>query len=177
MDRCRGNQGWTTACSGMPESDGKDQEEDSPKQACSLVLVRSPLLTSHRWRKLVSTGCLVCRCHEDFLWCYVCFVLLRFRLYAFVEAAALRSIVLRYAGVPMTTRVSFFYFVFVYLEMSLFPGIFLYHFRFLFVWIVRSTFFPSGWCFFYLVTTGWIFDISFLCENQSINQSIYVQVT
>ena len=53
-----------------------------------------------------------------------CFV---FRLYAFVEAAALRSIVLRYAGVPIATRVSFFNcfrFIFVYLEMSLFPGIF-----------------------------------------------------
>ena len=49
-------------------------------------------------------------------------------------------------------------------------------FRFLFVWsilllIVRRTFFPSGWCFFYLVTTGWIFDITLLCEN-SFNQSI-----
>ena len=37
------------------------------------------------------------------------------------------------------------------------------------MWKVRRTFFPSGWCFFYLVTTGWIFDIGF-CEN-SINQS------
>ena len=35
----------------------------------------------------------------------VCFV---FHLYAFVEAAALRSIVLRYAGVPIATRLSFF---------------------------------------------------------------------
>ena len=26
MDRCRENQGWTAACSGMPERDGKDQE-------------------------------------------------------------------------------------------------------------------------------------------------------
>ena len=33
-DRCRENQGWTTACSSMPERDGKDQGEDSPKQAC-----------------------------------------------------------------------------------------------------------------------------------------------
>ena len=51
-----------------------------------------------------------------------CFV---FRLYAFVEAAALRSIVLRYAGVPIATRVSFIFFLlfFVYLEMSLFPSI------------------------------------------------------
>ena len=35
MDRCRGNQGWTTASSGMPERDGKNQEEDSPKHAGS----------------------------------------------------------------------------------------------------------------------------------------------
>ena len=75
---------------------------------------------------LVPSGRLVCRCHGVFLWCFVCFVLLRFRLYAFVEAAPLRSIVLRYA----------FFFLFVYLEMSLFPSFFLYHFRFLFVWRV-----------------------------------------
>ena len=35
MDRCRGSQGWTTACSSIPERDGKDQGEDSPKQAGS----------------------------------------------------------------------------------------------------------------------------------------------
>ena len=75
-------------------------------QASGLVLVRSPLLTDHKWRNLVSSGRLVCRCHDVFLWCYLCFVLLRFRLYAFVEAAALRSIVLRYAGAPIATRVS-----------------------------------------------------------------------
>ena len=40
-------------------------------------------------------------------------VLLRFRLYAFVEAAALRSIVLRYAGAPIATRVSFLFFLFL----------------------------------------------------------------
>ena len=45
-----------------------------------------------------------------------------------------------------------------------------YFFRFFFVWRVCRTFFSSGWCFFYLVTTGWIFYIS-LCEN-SVNQSI-----
>ena len=40
MDRCRKNQGWTTACSGMPECDGKDQGEDSPKQAGSCWFAR-----------------------------------------------------------------------------------------------------------------------------------------
>ena len=52
--------------------------------------------------------------------------------------------------------------------MSFFPSIF----SALFVWRVRRTFFPSGWCFFYLVTTGWVFDIS-LCEN-SINQKLSI---
>ena len=33
MDRCRESQGWTTACSSMPERNGKDQGEDSPQQA------------------------------------------------------------------------------------------------------------------------------------------------
>ena len=37
------------------------------------------------------------------------FVLLRFRLNAFVEAAALRSTVLRYAGAPIATRVFFLF--------------------------------------------------------------------
>ena len=40
MDRCRGNQGWTTACNGMPERNGKDQGEDSPKQAGSCWFAR-----------------------------------------------------------------------------------------------------------------------------------------
>ena len=48
--------------------------------------------------------------------------MLRFHLYAFVEAAVLRSINLRYGGVPIATRVSFFPFVF--LEMSFFPSVF-----------------------------------------------------
>ena len=83
------------------------------------MLVCSPLLTSHKWRELVPSGRLVCRCHDVFLWCYVCFVLLRFRLHAFVEAAALRSIVFRYTGAPIATRVCFYFF-----GESLFPSIF-----------------------------------------------------
>ena len=114
------------------------------------MLVRSPLLTSHKWRELVSSGRLVCRCHDVFLWCYLCFVLLRFRLYAFVEAAALRSIVLRYAGAPIATRVSFF------LEMSLFPSIFctISAFSLYGGYVVRS-FLPNG--AFYLASTVWVF--------------------
>ena len=130
------------------------------------MLVRSPLLTSHKWRELVPSGRLVDRCHDVFLWCYVCFVLLRFRLYAFVEAAALRSIVLRYAVASIGTPRVFFCF---FLDVA-FSTIFLYHFRFLFVQESTSYVLSFRIVFFYLVTTGWIFDIS-LCDNL-INQSI-----
>ena len=142
LDRCRGSQGWTTACSRMPERDGKNQGEDSPKQAGSFVLVRSPSLTSHKW--LVSSGRLVCRCHDVFLWCYLCFD----------EAAALRSIVLRYAGAPIVTR-----FPLVYLEMPLFPRIFctITAFSLYGEYVVRS-FLPGG-VFLPCVTAGWIFYI------------------
>ena len=40
MDCCKGSQGWTTACSGMPKRDGKDQGEDSSKQAGSRWFAR-----------------------------------------------------------------------------------------------------------------------------------------
>ena len=109
-----------------------------------------------------------------------CFV---FCLYAFAEAAALRSIVLRYAGAPITTRVSFFYFFSPFLFLFLFGDV---AFSEYFVPFPLSlcmdnrvrTFFPSGWCFFYLVTTGWIFYIAYVriqSINQSINQSNSVQ--
>ena len=98
----------------------------------------------------------------------LCFV---FRLYAFVEAAALRSIVLRCAGPPIATRVSFF-FPFIYLEMSPFPSIFVFFVPFPLSLCMESTSYVLSFrmVFCYLVTTGWIFDIS-LCENL-INQSI-----
>ena len=40
MDRCRENQGWSMACGSIPERDGKDQEEGSPKQAGSCWFAR-----------------------------------------------------------------------------------------------------------------------------------------
>ena len=106
----------------------------------------------------MTSGRLVCRCHDVLLWCYVYFVLLRFRLYAFVEAAALSSIVLRYAGAPLATvfflDVSFSRVFFVPFPLSL---------------CMESTSYVLFFrmVFFYLVTTGWIFDICL----QSINQS------
>ena len=120
----------------MPERDGKDQEEDSPEQADSCWFAR-PLLTinRHKWRELVSSGRLVCRWHDVFLWCYVCFVLIPFRLYAFVEAAALRSIVLRYAGAPVAARVFFFLFFFFFS-----PSLFIWRCRFFRVFFVPLPF-------------------------------------
>ena len=133
------------------------------------MLVRLPLLTSHKWRELVPSGRLVCRCHDVFLWCCLCFVLPRFCLYAFVEAAVLRSIVLRYAGVPFATYMCIVFFLFVYLEMSPFPSIFctIAVFSLNGKYVVLLLF---RMVFFYIGTTGWIFDIS-LCENSTINQS------
>ena len=111
-----------------PNAAGRTKErivQSKRARAGSLALVDYPQVA----RELVSFRRLVRRCHDVDLWCYVCFVLFCFalfcfvfRLHAFVEAAAPRSIVLRYAGALIATRVSFF-FPFVYLEMSLFLSI------------------------------------------------------
>ena len=99
----------------------------------------------------------------------LCFV---FRLYAFVEAAAFRSVVLRYAGVSIATCVSFFFFfLFLFIWRCLFFRVFFVPFPLSPCMESTLYFFPSGWCFFYLVTTGWIFYISLLCRIQS-NQPI-----
>ena len=55
-DRCRESQGWTTACSRMSDRDGKDQEEDSPKQVGSCWFARLSLLTSHMGANLYPPG-------------------------------------------------------------------------------------------------------------------------
>ena len=124
MDRCRETQGWTTACSGMPDRDGKNQEDDIIAQskrdrAGSLALVNQPQVA--RTCILRAFGLqMPWRFFSGVTFVLFCFV---FRLYAFVEAAAIPSIVLRYAGVPIATRVFFCFFNY-YLEISLFPSIF-----------------------------------------------------
>ena len=69
------------------------------------------------------------------------------------------------------SRTCFFLFSFCLFGDVVFSAYFLYHLRFLFVWreyVVRS-FLPDG-VFFYLVTTGWILDISSCArEFNSIN--------
>ena len=77
MDRCRENQGWTTACSGMPERDGKNQEEDSPKQAGSCWFAR-PCCLATIGANLYPPGVWFADTIAFFVRCYVCFVLLCF---------------------------------------------------------------------------------------------------
>ena len=109
--------------------------------------------------------------------CYVCFVLLRFRpYYAFVEAAALRSIyspsmyIYIYAGFPIATSVSFvFLFSFLFIWRCRFFRVFfvpLFPLSLCMDYRVRRTFFPSGWCFFLPCNHGLDFlHQLILCEN------------
>ena len=60
-------------------------------------------------------------------------------------------------------------FFFAPLKMSLFPSIFV-PLTFSLCMESKSYVFSFRMVFFYLVTTGWIFDFSLLCEN-SINQN------
>ena len=61
--------------------------------ASRLVLVRSPYLITvdTSGANLYPLG----GCRVVFLWFYVCFILFRFRIFTFTEAAAVRSIFLR----------------------------------------------------------------------------------
>ena len=136
------------------------------------MLVRSPLLTSHKWRELAPSGRLVCRCHDVFIWYYVCFVLLRFS-----------SLCFRCSRGPSFNRPSIcrrpdshtcFFFSFLH-EMSLFPSIFstistlsLYG-----EYVIRP--FSSEWRFSALRPRAGFCTSAYVriqSINQSINQSI-----
>ena len=68
IGRCRESQGWTTAYS-MPERDGKDYEEDSPKRARAGSLAIVDYVTTSGAHLYPPGGCRVV-----FLCCYVCLV-------------------------------------------------------------------------------------------------------
>ena len=134
MDRCRESQDWTTACS----------------KASGLVLVRSPYLTIivTSGANLYAPGVWFADVMPSFfgvILVLVCFVfksMFSLKPRPFVQS----FFVLRYARIPTATRVSScFSFVF---EDVAFPSICSYHYCFIFVWRVRRTFPPSGWCFF-----------------------------
>ena len=145
MDRCRETQDWTTACSGMPGRDGKDQEDEDniPKQAGSCWFA-SPCRLATSGANLYPPGIWFADVMPYFsgvafvLFCFVFVSMLLLKPRPFVQSS------FDMQAPRLASRVSFFVFSpLVYLEMSLFPSICLYHFRFLFVWRVRRTFFPS----------------------------------
>ena len=143
MDRCRESQGWTMACSNMPERYGKDQGGDIPKEEgpcrfgrpCRLVTRGANLYPPGVWFADVTSSFSV--------WCYVCFVLFRFHIFAFTEVAAFHSIVSRCACAPTAARSFqttacctlfccslFFFSLFFFLWRCRFFRVFLYHYRF-----------------------------------------------
>ena len=119
------------------------------------------------WRELISSRQMSC-CLFLVL-CLFCFVSVSFFVVAFTEeAAALCSTVLRssvcmrpdsHTQLHLSTSFS----VFVHVAFS-------DYFCTITVFSLYGYVFSFRMVFFYLVTTGWVFDIS-LCEN-SINQSI-----
>ena len=103
---------------------------------------RAGSLVKVDWPQQVARTCilrkfLVCKCRVVFLWRYVCLVLFRFRIFAVIEAAALRPIVLQYACAPTVTRIYpiivcvlfFFFLFFVFLgDVAFFQGCLRYTF-------------------------------------------------
>ena len=91
----------------MPERDGKDQGDDSPKQACSGWYARHSLLATSGANWCPRS---VWFADVKFSFSGVTFVLFfiffrfRFGLYALIEAATIRSFVLRYERAPTVTH-------------------------------------------------------------------------
>ena len=159
IDRCRECQGCTTACSGMPERDVKDQGEDSPKQAGSCWFAR-PCWLSTSGANLYPPGVRFADAMTSFsgvtfvLFCFVFVFMLSLKPRPLVQSS-LDTQVPRVA-----TRVFSVFF----------PLLFIWRCRFFRVLFVR---FPLSLCMestsyvlsfrmvcFYLVTTGWIFYIN-----------------
>ena len=102
-------------------------------------------------------------------------VLFCFRICNFIEAAALRSIVLQYLGAPTAARVSFFFLLFLW--RCRFFRVFLYHCRFIFVWRVRRTLFPSGWYFSTLRPWAGFFTSAYVRRKKRMSYSPYKEKT
>ena len=145
MDRCSESQGWTTACSRMPERDGKYQGEDNPKQTGSYWFVRHCRLATSGVN-LYPPGVWFADVMSPFsgvkrLVCVIFVFILELKPRPFVQSFFDMQ----------APRQSYH----VFLPFSI---LFLFHYcRFLFVWRVRRTFFPFRVMFFYLLNTGCIF--------------------
>ena len=110
----------------------------------------------------------VCRCHDVFLWCYVCSILLRFRLDAFVEAGPSFNRPSIYRRYDSHTCYFSFFFSFCLFGDVAFSNFFLCRYRFLVLrdYVVRS-FLPNG----YFLPCDHGLDFLEII-NRSINQSI-----
>ena len=149
----------------MPERNGKDQVEDSPKQACSCWFARHNSLLATSGANLYPPGvCCFCRCHIAFLWryifcfCFLCFVLFCFRIFASIESAALHSMVLRYACASTVAR-SYLTAVYVLVCFCFFGDVYFseYYVSLSFLFCMGSTLyvtFSFRMIFFYLMTRG-----------------------
>ena len=169
---------------GCPNATGRTKDRVAQSE-------RARLLAIVDWPEVARTCILraVCRCHVVFLWRYVCFVLFRFRIFAFIESTTLRSIVLRSCTrVDSHTQLANKCFMCPILYIFCFFGDVVfseYHAPLHSEYLVR---FPFGVCFSIVpniipniipcLTTGWMYGcikdmgVSENRVNQSINQSI-----
>ena len=92
-----------------PNVTGRTKERITQSKRARAGSLALALLTSHKWRELVSSGRLIADATTSSLVLLRLFCFASIRLYAFVEAAALRSIVLRYTNTPIATCASFFF--------------------------------------------------------------------
>ena len=149
----------------MPERDGKNQGEDSLKQASSCWFARHSL-TSHNLRELVSSRRLVCRCHIVFLMCYVCYV-----YFAFVCMISLKPWPFVQAFFDMhASRQLHMFILFSCFLYVVFPE-FLCHYRFIFEWRGRREFPLLDGVFFILRLRA-----GFLTSTYVRIQSIYIYI-
>ena len=99
---------YAVVCSNVTGSTKERIAQSKRARAGSLAIVDYP-------REFVTSERLICRYHVVFLWCNVCFLLFRLRLFAFTEAEVLRSIVLRSSiCIRLDSHTCFFLFFFFF---------------------------------------------------------------
>ena len=140
------------------DDDGKDQGEDSPKQACSCWFARHSWLATSG-ANLYPPGVFVRRFDTDMmqgtcvLYClslaFLFFIFLLFCVFFFFSFSYFCFHWIR--GPSFNRPIIFFLYRFF--------SSFVHHCCFLFIWRVRRTF-SFQMVFFYLLTTGWIFFTS-----------------
>ena len=158
-EKARAGLGHAVVC---PNVAGRTKERIAQSQRARA------LLTSHKWRKLVSSGRLFCRCHDLSLalplplFCFVLVFMLLLKPRPFVQSFF-------DIQAPRKPHVFFGGFFLLFIWRCRFSEYFLYHRRFIYLCMESTSYvFPFRMVFFYLVTTDWISS----CEI-SINQSKY----